>query len=297
MRRARVVPPALALLGVAVVVALVVTVVSHVSPEPAAAASVNLSRTKDNTLYEYVAADGDRSNGAGDRFFAGRTDKGLLRRGVVAFNVAASIPAGSTITSVTLSMNMSRTNLNTARTIELHRLLADWGEGTSNAGQNEGEGIAATTNDATWRHRFYSTVFWSAQGGDFSATVSASQSVGATGTYTWSSPPMVADVQSWLNDASTSFGWLVKGDESVNTTAKRFDSRESTNPPVLTIQYTPPTTATPTPTSTAGTPTPTPGGSPQPMSFSRYSVSCSSSPLSIPSPAWSASRPSTPPAR
>jgi FtsP/CotA-like multicopper oxidase with cupredoxin domain len=231
--------------------------------EPAVAATAIINPTKDNTLYEYVAADGDRSNGAGTRFFAGRTDQARLRRGVVAFNVAGSVPAGSTITSVSLSMSMSRTNLNTARTIELHKLLADWGEGTSNASGNEGEGANATTNDATWRHRFFNTTLWTAQGGDFSGTVSASQSVGAVGTYTWASTAqMVADVQSWLNNPSTNFGWLVKGDETTNTTAKRFESRESGNPPALTINYTP-TSSTPTPTATpAGTPTATPTASP-----------------------------------
>jgi vacuolar-type H+-ATPase catalytic subunit A/Vma1 len=58
-------------------------------------------------------------------------------------------------------------------------------------------------------------------GGDFSATVSASQSVGAIGTDTWASTAqMVADVQSWLNNPSSSYGWLVKG-SNTNTTAKR----------------------------------------------------------------------------
>ena len=33
-------------------------------------------------------------------------------------------------------------------------------------------------NDATWRHRFFDTIFWASQGGDFSNTVSGSQSVG-----------------------------------------------------------------------------------------------------------------------
>ena len=106
--------------------------------DPASAATTIINPSKDNTLYEYFAADGDRSNGAGTRFFAGRTDQGRLRRGVLAFPVG-SIPAGSTITSVSLSMSMSRTNLNTSRIIELHKLLADWGEGTSNASGNEGE--------------------------------------------------------------------------------------------------------------------------------------------------------------
>ena len=123
---------------------------------------------------------------------------GELRRGVLAFDIAGNIPVGSTILGVTLSLNMSRTADNTARTIELHKLLADWGEGTSVAPGEEGDGAPATTNDATWRHRFFDTIFWTTEGGDFSATVSASQSVGAVGMYMWSSSQMVADVQSWL---------------------------------------------------------------------------------------------------
>jgi hypothetical protein len=158
-----------------------------------------------------------------------------------------------------LSLNMSRTPTGTARTVELHKLLADWGEGTSVAPGEEGEGAPATTNDATWRHRFFDTIFWTAEGGDFSATVSASQSVGAVGMYTWSSSQMVADVQSWLNDPATNFGWLVLGDESEIATAKRFDTRESASPPVLTIQFRP---------APAPRPRPTPHPRPTPSAFS-----------------------------
>src|SRR4030095_9728018 len=139
---------------------------------------ININPVKDNTLYEYVAADGDVSNGIGDYFFAGKTGMGYIRRAVLAFDIAGSVPPGSTITSVSLTMHMSRTALSNARTVELHRLLADWGEGTSDASANEGRGAPATANDATWRHRFYDTIFWTTQGGDFSGTVSASQSVG-----------------------------------------------------------------------------------------------------------------------
>ena len=47
------------------------------------------------------------------------------------------------------------------------------------------------------------------------------------------------DVQSWLDDPASNFGWLVLGDESEISTAKRFDTRESASPPVLTIIYRP----------------------------------------------------------
>jgi hypothetical protein len=236
---------------------VIAAMLGGIAPSLAIAQLANINPIKDNTLYEFVPADGDRSNALGLHFFTGETGMGELRRGVLAFDIAGNIPAGSAILGVTLSLNMSMTPSGTPRTTELHKLLADWGEGTSQASGGEGEGAPATTNDATWRHRFFDTIFWTAEGGDFSATVSASQSVGTVGMYTWSSSQMVADVQSWLNDPATNFGWLVLGDESEIATAKRFDTRESASPPVLSIIYRP---AGPRPTPTPR-PRPTPRGS------------------------------------
>jgi hypothetical protein len=235
--------------------ALIIAALLGGAPSLAIAQLANINPSKDNTLYEYDPAEGDHSNALGFHFFTGKTGMGELRRGVLAFDIAGTIPPGSTILGVTLSMNMSRTPVSTAYTIELHKLLADWGEGTSQATGEEGDGAPATPNDATWRHRFYDTIFWSAQGGDFSATVSASQSVSVVGPYTWSSAQMVADVQGWLDNSVSNFGWLVLGDEKPILTAKRFDTRESASPPVLTIQYRPP----------GPRPTPTPRSRPTPV--------------------------------
>jgi hypothetical protein len=125
---------------------------------PAMADVLSVGASKDNTLYE--DPNGAVSNGAGDRFFAGRTDAtggGTIRRGVIAFNLGA-IPPGSVINSVTLTLYMSRTQAPT-NAVTLHRLLADWGEGTSNANAQEGRGANSTAGDATWIHRFYNTSF------------------------------------------------------------------------------------------------------------------------------------------
>ena len=203
----------------------------------ATAGTVNINPIKDNTLYEYDPDVGDRSNALGIHFFAGETGMNELRRGVLAFDIAGNIPLGATITAASLSLNMSRTPTNTAYVMELHKLLADWGEGTSIAPGEEGDGAPATPNDATWRHRFFDTIFWTNEGGDFSATVSASQSISVVGPYTWSSAQMVADVQSWLDNPAGNFGWLVLGDEKPTLTSKRFDTRESASPPVLTIEF------------------------------------------------------------
>jgi len=209
------------------------------SPPPAPL-TINLGPVRDNTLYENLL--GSLSNGKGAYLFAGKTNGGSIRRGVIAFDIAGNISSGAKINNVRLTMNMSRTSAG-AQTIGLHRLLADWGEGTSDAAGNEGIGTNATLGDATWLHRFFDATRWQTPGGDFSPTVSASTSAGGTGKYTWNSTPqMIADVQAWLDNPSSNFGWLLKGTEAGNQTAKRFDSRENSvveNRPVLTIVFTP----------------------------------------------------------
>jgi spore coat protein A len=219
--------------------AAVVALAAMAIPGRASAITVTLPAARDNTLYE--SATGALSNGAGEYMFTGRTGNGVMRRTVIAFDVASAIPAGSTINSVTLQLHVSRVANNTLRVTTVHRLLADWGEGTSNATQNEGEGAPATTGDATWIHRFYPSTTWTAAGGDFVATASASALVTGNGTYAWTSPAIVADVQGWLDAPAGNFGWMVRGDESVSETAKRLDSRTNgqvASRPALIVDYT-----------------------------------------------------------
>src|SRR5215217_8605743 len=110
---------------------LFMTALGFVAAMPAIANIINITPSKDNTLYEYDPLEGDMSNALGLHFFAGETAMAELRRGVLAFDIAGNIPPGSKITTVTLSLNMSKTPLDDPRTVELHTLLADWGEGTS----------------------------------------------------------------------------------------------------------------------------------------------------------------------
>src|SRR3990172_9970242 len=211
----------------------------EIRSDRAEAATSTIGASKDNTLY---SESGSLSNGAGSYIFTGRTRDGLNRRTLIAFDIAGNVPAGSTITAVSLTLRASRVADNNPQTTQLQRLLADWGEGSSNAEQNEGKGAPAATGDATWTHRFYPATTWTNAGSDFSGTVSASLSVSSTGTYTWgSTPQMVADAQSWLDNPSTNFGWVIRGNELANETSKRVNSSENgQNPPALVITYTPP---------------------------------------------------------
>ena len=110
----------------------VATALGWSAASSASAAMISIFPSKDNTLYEYDPAEGDHSNGAGFHFFAGENGEGEVRRGVLAFDIAGTIPPGSTITAVSLTLNMSMTPAG-PETVELHKLLADWGEGTSHA--------------------------------------------------------------------------------------------------------------------------------------------------------------------
>src|SRR5436190_18970621 len=92
-----------------------------IGPSMAVADTVNINPSKDNTLYHYVAADGDKSNALGDHFFTGETAMSELRRGVLEFDVAGNVPAGSTITGVTLTLNMSIPPSGPASTTALHQ--------------------------------------------------------------------------------------------------------------------------------------------------------------------------------
>lgn len=211
---------------------------------PAGADTVMLGASKDNTLME--TDDGSLSNGSGDGIFVGRLGfmgDGLLRRGVIAFDVAGSVPAGSTITSVTLTAEVLLSAPGSgARPARLNKLLADWGEGASSSGG--GNGAPSETDDATWIHTFYPDQFWTSAGGDFTVSTSATIDLNMPGSYTWGSTVrMVQDVQGWLDSPATNFGWLVRGDETELQTAKKLASRENFDTqarPVLEIEFDPP---------------------------------------------------------
>ncbi len=211
------------------------------------AETVVLEPLRDNTLYE--DSTGSVSNGIGTYFFVGNTNQADPfngRRGLLRFDVALALPAGSTVTAATLVLYLSRTQDSAPRPVGLHRALSDWGEGTSNADASEGQGAPATPGDGTWLHTFFDTSFWLAPGGDFVAGASSTTVVGtANGNYSWTSAGLAADVQLWLDAPAVEFGWVAIGDESTNSTSRRFSTRHDTagggaRHPRLTVTYTPP---------------------------------------------------------
>jgi hypothetical protein len=205
--------------------------------------TVVLNPIKDNTIYSEFS---NRSNGAGANFFVGQTGahaSGAVRRGLLHFNFS-SIPAGSVITSASLSItcnNVPPAGSAALNTVELHRSLASWGEGTSNG---SGSGAIATVGDATWGCRFANgangcTQAWATTGGDFSTIVSSTIAVTNAGIYTFvSSAALIADIQKWVDTPAVNFGWILIGNENTDYSARGFSSKESSATATkLTITY------------------------------------------------------------
>jgi spore coat protein A len=210
----------------------------------ARADTVTLVAIADGTLY---AQDGATADGGGQHLFAGRTDDGVIRRAVLRFDVAAGIPPGATISAATLRLYMSRTKTADV-TVSLHRVLASWTEGTTLGAGEEGAGGPVAGADVTWTLRSFPALAWATAGGDFAATASASMTVTRSfGTYSWSSATLAADVQAWLSNPATNYGWMIVGNETGTRVTKRFDSRQNpdtTHRPTLEVTFTPPAVAT-----------------------------------------------------
>jgi hypothetical protein len=229
---------------VSVVAAAAAMVLGVLPIRPAGATQVALTPSQDNTLYESTTT--DESSGAGPALVAGATGIGRLRRALLAFDTG-TLPAGVRVDSVQLVLHVTRAQDAVARNFVLHRALAQWGEGTSNAGGDSigpggGQGVPATVGDATWNYRIYDTQRWAQVGGDFDPAPLATALVGGIGTYTWgSTPALVADVQRWVQGGEN-FGWVLVGVESAFTTTRRFASRQSSIVaawPSLVVHYTP----------------------------------------------------------
>jgi hypothetical protein len=208
---------------------------------PARAGFADMTAARDSTIF---APDfGLVSNGAGDAIFAGKTNNGSIRRALVYFDLQASLPTNAVVN--TASVSMFSTNALLPSSVFLHRALANWGEGTSSVpAPRGGQGTTPTPDDVTWIDRFYAAnpaQTWTTPGGDYAPAATASVDNVQYNAFDFvSSANLVADVQNWISNPASNFGWAVLGDESGSATAKRIASRENSvaaNRPRLLVDY------------------------------------------------------------
>jgi autotransporter-associated beta strand protein len=199
--------------------------------------------------------------------FVGTDGEDNPKRGLIEFDIAGAVPAGSTITGVVLQLTVGQVagsggtgGPNTGpETISLFDESQAWGQPTNFAGASTfggtGHGAAPDPGDATWNYAFYDTTPWTTPGGDWTSSLPDIADASVTGTlssFTWSSAAMVTDVQNWLDNPSTNFGWILKNaDETDPQTFRAFWSAQGAaaadDPavaPMLTVTYAPPSPPT-----------------------------------------------------
>jgi hypothetical protein len=214
----------------------------------AEAATVTLHPVADASLMEVAPTN---NNGALRWVNAGTTQNGPRTRGLFRFDPAAVLPTNALIVSASVVFELTGQpamgETIPSASFGLHRMLRPWGEGTKTNGQFAiGQGQPASPGEVTWVSAFHPTNNWTVPGGqggaDFTIFESASTFIEDVGNspYTFGpTPELAADVQRWLNNPGTNFGWmLLCADEGPRFTARRFASREDfNNPPRLELQY------------------------------------------------------------
>jgi hypothetical protein len=227
-------------------------------PPPCRQCVASFAAEQDNTIYDRETDAGEWSAGNFGHLFSGWTlensgrggHASLERRALIEFDAAGFIASGSTVDSAILHLTVTRSHPGAgARWFKLHRVTSSWGEGASSPSNQGGEGSRALPPDATWLHRFYPDTLWTAAGGDFVSAPSGSSRVDVVGwRYRWGpTDQMTADVQSWLDEPDSNFGWIIIGEVPVAPliapTTKRFASRENLEAatrPTLQVYYTRP---------------------------------------------------------
>ena len=197
-------------------------------PTPVRGASVTLFPSADTTLMEITPAN---NMGAVQSMAVGVTGHRTSARGLIKFDLNA-VPTNATVTNMRLIIPVVQQSvLAKATTFDLHRMLVDWNEGDKGPGVLTGTGEAAGDGEATWESRRHPSTPWGRPGGspdlDYRATRSASSAVGTSVSF-GGTAEIVADVQAWVEDPRSNFGWLIKDSLEVatNQTARRLASRE-----------------------------------------------------------------------
>lgn len=203
--------------------------------------SVTLRPVADTSLFE---SNPENNLGRSAALPVGTINRGLKSRLLLRFDIAGAVPPGATIVDATLAVKVVNAG-GVDSNFRFHRLLVDWGEGvgTGNTGAVTG------SSEATWNERFGSVSTWSTPGAaapeDYVALPSFTLPLRGLGRYTLSPGSvsgMVADIQSWLANPASNYGWIVLSDqEATPQTSKRLASREDAEgSPTLLITFSKP---------------------------------------------------------
>src|SRR5690349_4539868 len=195
----------------------------------AVAGTVMLTPMADSYMEQFHA---DENFGSANNMIVGEVGSRAMppfeiRRGLLRFDLS-SLPAGAVVNSATLQISavlmLPQDPVNSD--FGIHLLLEDWDE------------LAVSWNSPL------AGVSWTAPGAsDPADTVQAPSStvfVTGLGNYVFpTTPSLISDVQAWVNDPRSNFGWLLVSEENGPESARHIGTREdiSGNAPVLTIDF------------------------------------------------------------
>jgi alpha-tubulin suppressor-like RCC1 family protein len=152
---------------------------------------------------------------------SGTRNNKVIDRALLQFNLS-SVPTNAVVTSARVQVQVVKIPrfIGTSQ-FTLFRMLTPWS-------------IAATwyspQPDGSW------FAIGCAPNSDYISTGSASKPITGLANYEFgSTPQLVADVQSWINDSSTNHGWLLKADSESVLSARHFSTA-----PTVVIDYTAP---------------------------------------------------------
>jgi len=190
---------------------------------------LTLGTSQDSMVTEQFLA---TPQGTNIYMIAGTNGQDEDSRSLLAFNLTA-IPSNAVVSSAALTVKVVKLapGFPSSGTMDLRRLLVAWSDGA-----------------ATWTNRLTS-IRWSTNGAaapvDFTNSITQSITVTAQTTYTFvSNSNMVADVQRWVNNPASNFGWIIISElQGTLFTECKFGTRENSgNEPSLTVQFTVPAT-------------------------------------------------------
>lgn len=212
---------------------------------PAGAVSITMLPSADTSLIEIAPTN---NNGGQAWLLSGKIQNDVYRvRALMKFDFSA-LPTNAIVLSAMATVEVTRQpgdGLANAP-FGLYRMLRPWGEGDKVATTVPGQGLPATEGEATWRHALFPTNEWTLPGGapgvDFADAESSFQFIYDVGQSPYrfeSTPELVTDVQGWVTNPQSNYGWMLLCDDEVTIfTARRFGSREDPDaPPRLEVQY------------------------------------------------------------
>ncbi len=199
-------------------------------PTTVRAQTINLQPVADTYLRSSTPTN---NAGSSSTILVGVSQSGsVVNHGLFRFSLA-DIPADAIITEATLRL-ISIGGLQRAANHDLYRLLVNWNE-----------------LEATWNTRISPSTTWAVGGGmvatDYVSTPSSTAPVSrAPATNSFSFCGMLTELQLWLANPATNFGWILIATGEKAGSGAQLGSRENPGKePVLTIKYTLPALPTP----------------------------------------------------